>query len=265
MIWLSLVLMLIVGITLGLLGSGGSILTLPILIYVTQLDPVTATSYTLFIIGMSALIGSIKNVISGFVDFKIVVYFGVPSLISVYLTRYFILPSLPEVLIQIDGFDISKDLFLILLLAFLMVIAAVSMIRKRKNMLEKDKLNSNLSFLIIFIQGIVVGFITGFVGAGGGFLIIPALVNFCQLPIKKAIATSLAIIAINASIGFIGDWNKGVILDYLLLMYFSISALIGTFIGFILSKSFNESQLKIIFGWFVLIMGVFIFVKELFF
>jgi uncharacterized membrane protein YfcA len=265
MIWISILLMLIVGITLGILGSGGSILTLPILIYVAHLEPVTATSYTLFIVGISALFGSARNMFSGLIDFKVLLLFGIPSLFSVYATRYFILPSLPDDLFELAGLKFSKDLFLITFLACLMIIAAITMLRKGK----KEKSNVNLisfqSFFIILIQGLFVGLVTGFVGAGGGFLIIPALVNFCNLPIKKAIATSLAIIAVNASIGFFGDVSKGILIDYALLSYFTISSLLGTFIGLYLSKSIKENQLKIIFGWFVLIIGVFIFVKELFF
>lgn len=265
MIWISILLMLIVGITLGILGSGGSILTLPILIYVAHLEPVTATSYTLFIVGISALFGSTRNMFSGLIDFKVLLFFGIPSLLSVYATRYFILPSLPNILFELAGLKVSKDLFLITFLAFLMIIAAVTMLRKGNK--EKSNLNLNpiQSFFIILIQGIVVGLVTGFVGAGGGFLIIPALVNFCNIPIKKAITTSLAIIAVNASIGFLGDVSKGIVIDYVLLSYFTISSLLGTFIGLYFSKSIKENQLKIIFGWFVLIMGLFIFVKELFF
>jgi len=257
--------MLIVGITLGILGSGGSILTLPILIYVAHLEPLTATSYTLFIVGISALFGTVRNIYSSLIDFKVLLFFGIPSLFSVYATRYFILPSLPKDLFEFEGLKVSKDLFLITFLAFLMIIAALSMLRKVKKEKSNVNLNSIQSFFIILIQGIVVGIVTGFVGAGGGFLIIPALVNFCKLPVKKAIATSLAIISINASIGFLGDVSIGILIDYALLFYFTISSLVGTFIGLYLSKSIKENQLKIIFGWFVLIMGVFIFVKELFF
>jgi uncharacterized membrane protein YfcA len=265
MIWLSIFLMLIVGVTLGILGSGGSILTLPILIYIAHIEPVTATSYTLFIVGLSALFGSIRNISSGLIDSKILLYFGLPSLLSVYLTRYFILPSLPDILFELDSFKMSKDLFLIIILAFLMIISALTMLRKKTSVISKEKFNSIQTFVILFIQGIAIGIVTGFVGAGGGFLIIPVLVSLCNLPVKKAIATSLAIIAINASIGFIGDISQGIVIDYTLLLYFSISSLLGTFIGLIIGKSINENQLKIIFGWFVLIMGVFIFVKELFF
>ena len=235
------------------------------MIYVSYIEPLEATSYTLFIVGISALFGTVRNISSRLIDFKVLLFFGLPSLLSVYLTRYFILPGLPEELFEFVGFKVSKDLFLITFLAFLMIIAALSMLHPKKIDDSNVEFSSVQSFLFILILGFVVGIITGFVGAGGGFLIIPALVNFCKLPVKKAIATSLAIIAINAIIGFLGDINKGVIVDYNLLFYFSISSLIGTFIGLYLSKSIRENQLKILFGWFVLIMGVFIFVKELFF
>jgi uncharacterized membrane protein YfcA len=263
MFWLSLILMVMVGITLGLLGSGGSILTLPILIYVTKIDPVTATSYTLFIVGISALMGSIGNAIKGLIDYKTAIYFGIPSLISVYFTRYFILPALPDKLFEIDKIIISKDVMIILLLSILMIISSLSMIRKNK-IPKEDKNISNLRIPLILIQGIIIGFITGFVGAGGGFLIVPALIFLCKLPVKKAVGTSLAIIAINTNIGFIGDLLQGIHLDWIRLSAFTISAILGTVLGLFISKVIKENQLKITFGWFVLIMGVFIFVKELF-
>lgn len=266
MLWLSLILMVLVGISLGLLGSGGSILTLPILIYVANIDPVTATSYTLFIVGISALIGSFRNSFLGLVDYKTTIYFGIPSLISVYFTRYFILPALPETLFELNGFIISKDMMIILLLSVLMIISSYSMIRKvnHNSIPNENKKVSNLNLPLILLQGVIVGFVTGFVGAGGGFLIVPALIFICKLPVKKAVGTSLAIIAINTSVGFSGDLIQGIHLDWERLSSFTISALIGTVLGLIISKRIKENQLKIIFGWFVLIMGVFIFVKELF-
>jgi hypothetical protein len=256
--------MVLVGVSLGLLGSGGSILTLPILIYVAEIDPFTATSYTLFIVGISAIIGSLRNIILGLVDFKITIYFGIPSLISVYFTRYFILPALPETILEWNGFVISKDVIIILFLAILMIFSSYSMIRKNNPVTHENEREVNLNVFLILIQGIVVGFVTGFVGAGGGFLIVPALLFFCKLPVKKAVGTSLAIIAINTTVGFTGDIIKGIDLNWLLLTAFTVSALIGTVLGSIISKSIKENQLKIIFGWFILLMGVFIFVKELF-
>jgi len=252
---------LVVGITLGLLGGGGSILTVPILVYLLALNPVTATAYSLFVVGSTSLVGSISNLIKGMVDIKVAVVFAIPAFVSVYLTRRYLLPAIPDELITIGDFTISKDLGIMLFFALIMLAASYSMIKGRKEK-EVDK-NAKLKIPLIVLEGAVVGVLTGIVGAGGGFLIIPALVLFANLNMKRAVATSLLIIAAKSLIGFMGD-VQNLAIDWTFLLTFTGISIIGIFIGIYLNKFIDGKNLKKAFGWFVLIMGIYIITKELF-
>lgn len=251
---------LLVGVTLGLLGGGGSILTVPILVYLLALSPVTATAYSLFVVGSTSLVGAIRNVIKGMVDIKVAVVFAIPAFIAVYLTRRYLVPAIPEELVTIGDFVLTKDLGIMLFFALIMLAASYSMIKGRKEKeVEKD---AKLKIPLIVLEGIVVGMLTGIVGAGGGFLIIPALVLFANLPMKRAVATSLLIIAVKSLIGFLGD-VQNLVIDWTFLLTFTGISIIGIFIGIYLNKFIDGKSLKKAFGWFVLVMGIYIIVKEL--
>lgn len=251
---------LIVGITLGLLGGGGSILTVPILVYLLALNPVTATAYSLFVVGSTSLVGAIRNIMKGMVDIKVAVVFAVPAFIAVYLTRRFLVPAIPEELFSIGSFTMTKDLGIMLFFAVIMLAASYSMIKGRKEK-EIDK-DAKLKIPLIILEGAVVGMLTGIVGAGGGFLIIPALVLFANLPMKRAVATSLLIIAAKSLIGFLGD-VQNIVIDWTFLLTFTGISIIGIFIGIYLNKFIDGKSLKKAFGWFVLVMGLYIIAKEL--
>ncbi len=252
---------LIIGLVLGLIGSGGSILTVPILVYLLSINPVTATAYSLFVVGSTSLVGAVKNMQKGLVDFRTAVVFSIPAFIAVYITRKFIVPALPEHLFYIAGFEITRDIGIMLFFAIIMVLASVSMIRESERplpTLEKVKFN----YPLIVIEGIVVGALTGIVGAGGGFLIIPALVLLAKLPMKNAVATSLLIIAVKSLIGFIGD-VENLYIDWPFLFGFTFLSVAGIFVGIYLNKFIPGKRLKKGFGWFVLVMGIYIIWKEL--
>ena len=253
---------LIVGVSLGLIGSGGSILTVPILVYLMGINPVVATAYSLFIVGITSLVGGLKSAKIGLVDFKKVIGFGIPSIIAVYLTRRYILPALPEVIWSTSSFILTKNMALMLLFAVIMILAAFSMIKK-----EKDKKISTeqktASYLWVILEGTIVGVVTGLVGAGGGFLIIPALVILAKTPMKIAVGTSLFIIALKSIIGFLGDLQILSDINWTLLISFTILSLIGIFIGINLTKKMDGAKLKTGFGYFVLIMAVYILYMEL--
>ncbi len=251
---------LCIGVILGLIGGGGSILTVPILVYLLYLNPVTATAYSLFVVGVSALVGAIHNIRKGLVDFRTAIVFAIPAFLAVYSTRKFVVPNIPEEIITIGDFVITKNIGIMIFFAFIMLLASVSMIRsKRKDDQEETKVSYN--YPLIFIEGIIVGFLTGIVGAGGGFLIIPALVILAKLPMKKAIATSLLIIAIKSLIGFIGD-VENLTIDWPFLLSFTGLSIAGIFIGMWLTNFIDGKKLKKGFGWFVLVMGVYIIIKE---
>lgn len=252
---------IIIGISLGLIGGGGSILTIPILVYLFKVNPDQATSYSLFIVGLTALFGSYSHYKMGNLKLKSALYFAVPSVISILIIREVIFPKITETLFSIASYSVSKDFLIMIVFSVLMITAALSMIRKNKTEISGVKTN----YLQLSLIGFLVGIVTGFLGAGGGFLIIPALLFFANLPMKQAIGTSLLIITINSSIGFAGDLYIGTPINYPFLLSVSAMALLGMFVGSQLSKKIDGPKLKPIFGWFVLVMGIYIITKEVFF
>ncbi|UBZ06718.1 sulfite exporter TauE/SafE family protein [Salegentibacter mishustinae] len=252
---------LIIGVVLGLIGGGGSILTVPVLVYLLAINPVTATAYSLFVVGASALVGAFKNMQKKLVDFRTAIVFSIPAFIAVYATRKYMVPAIPESLFSIGGFEITKNIGIMLFFAIIMILASVSMIRENgKKKADAEKISYN--YPLIIIEGIVVGVLTGIVGAGGGFLIIPALVLLAKLPMKKAVATSLLIIAIKSLIGFIGD-VQNMNIDWIFLAIFTGLSVVGMFVGIYLNKFIDGKKLKKGFGWFVLLMGVYIIWAEI--
>ena len=253
---------ILVGVSLGLIGSGGSILTVPILVYIMGVNPVIATAYSLFIVGSTALVGGVQNALLKKVDFKTVIIFGIPSIVAVYLTRAHIVPIIPDVITQIGSFIFTKSIALMLLFAIVMIMASISMIKPSKNAVSDENQKLKYNYPLILIEGTLVGVLTGLVGAGGGFLIIPALVLLAKMPMKLAVGTSLFIIAAKSLLGFVGDVQTTPNLDWFLLLIFTGFSIVGIFIGIVLSKKINGNKLKTAFGWFVLIMGIYIIVKE---
>lgn len=251
---------ILIGLSLGLLGGGGSILTVPVLVYLFEVEPAAATSYSLFIVGCASMVGMVRKYLSGQVSIKTAVLFGITSVVTVLLVRRYVLVAIPEVLGVIGGKVISRSVLIMVLFAVLMLLASVSMIRGRKDATGEKK---PVKLLPLILYGIGIGLVTGLLGAGGGFLLVPALVFIVGLDMKKAVGTSLAIIAMNSLIGFAGDIGQFAI-DWRLLSTITGIALIGIFIGIALSKKIPAAQLKKGFGWFVLVMGTLIIIKELF-
>jgi len=250
-----------IGIALGLIGGGGSILTVPVLVYLFAVDAVAATAYSLFIVGLTSAIGSLSYFKNGLVNVKTAVIFGIPSIVAVFLTRAYLVPAIPKEVFTIGTFTVTKGMLMMLLFAILMIAASYSMIKRDKPKTHEKDGEQECNYPVILLEGSVVGVLTGLVGAGGGFLIIPALVILSKLPMKEAVATSLVIIAAKSLIGFFGEGGETSI-DWLLLTKVSVAAIIGIFIGSMLSKKIDGAKLKPAFGWFVLVMGVYIIVKE---
>jgi uncharacterized membrane protein YfcA len=257
----------LIGVTLGLIGAGGSILTLPVLVYIIGINPVLATAYSLFIVGIAAFVGAVQNGFKGAIDYKTGFVFALPSFIAVYFTRRIILPVIPTEILNFPisysrNFVLNKDMALMLFFAFVMLFAALSMLKEKKEHsgTTKKKINNP----VVMIEGLFVGAITGLVGAGGGFLIIPALVLLAGLSMKKAIGTSLMIIAIKSLIGFIGDLSAGIQIEWNFLILFTLLSVLGIALGSYLSKFIEGGTLKNAFGFFMLIMVLLIVVKELF-
>jgi uncharacterized protein len=254
---------LLIGLSLGLIGGGGSILTVPVLVYLLGVDPVTATAYSLFIVGLTSAVGGVQKYREGTVNIKAALMFGLPSIVAVFLTRKFIVPALPEVIMTVGQVDVSKGTFLLILFALLMLFASVSMIRSNgkhdNNAAESENVLVNIPLIIL--EGSFVGVLTGLVGAGGGFLIIPALVLLRKLPMKTAVGTSLVIIAAKSLVGFGGDLMN-MKMDWQLLLVFSAIAIAGIFLGNRMAGKIAGDSLKKGFGWFVLVMGIYILLRE---
>jgi uncharacterized protein len=249
-----------IGLVLGLLGGGGSILSIPILVYLFNIEPVRASAYSLFIVGITSLIGAIPKYRNHLVNLRTGILFGVPSILSIFATRKWVVPLIPEVLFTYGEFVFTKRLLLLGLFAILMLLAAIPMIRGRNNFTSE---NHQFRTFLVIVEGALIGFLTGLVGAGGGFLIIPALVFLTGLPFKTAVGTSLFIISINSLSGFAGDLLN-YSMDWYFLLTLSAMAVVGILLGNQWSKKIAADQLKIAFGWLILFMGCYILYREIF-
>jgi uncharacterized membrane protein YfcA len=252
---------LLIGISLGLIGGGGSILTVPVMVYLFGLQPLLATSYSLFIVGSTSLVGAFANFKKGLVNIKAALLFGASSIVTVFLVRKFIVPSIPKNILTIGDYTVTEPLLTMILFAVLMVAASISMLRIKRGQSEQIESQHSIPLNKLIIFGVAIGLVTGLLGAGGGFLLIPALVFLLRLPMKKAIGTSLLIIALNSLIGFTGDLGHFNI-EWFFLLKISAIAIAGIFIGGMVGKRVTGDKLKKGFGWFVLAMGIYIILKE---
>jgi uncharacterized membrane protein YfcA len=247
-----------VGVVLGLLGGGGSILSIPILVYLFNIEPVLASAYSLFIVGTTSLVGAIPKYREQLVSLRTGLVFGIPSIAAIFFTRSVVVPAIPDIVMQTDTFVLTKRLLILGVFALLMLFASVPMIRGKREITSQ---NRKFRTFLVMVEGTLIGFLTGFVGAGGGFLIIPALVFLTGLQFKAAVGTSLFIIAINSLIGFLGDVLTTAI-DWQLLLSLTAVAVVGIFIGNHYSRKVSQVRLRMAFGWLTLVTGIFILFKE---
>ncbi|MDZ4795332.1 MAG: sulfite exporter TauE/SafE family protein [Bacteroidota bacterium] len=256
---------ILIGVSLGMVGSGGSILTVPVLVYLMGVNPLLATTSSLFIVGVTSLVGGIRAYTKRQVDFKAVTEFGIPSILSIFITRHYLLPALPDTFFNIGSLVVSKELLLMVIFAILMLAASITMIHSQAPIVKTagDEKVRHDKVLPLMLLGFCIGVVTGLLGAGGGFLIIPTLVLFLKLPMKTAVGTSLLIIAINSLFGFLFSL-KQFEFNWTILISFTLLSIVGIFIGSKLADKVSGGSLKKGFGWFVLIMGVYIIIKELF-
>ncbi len=253
----------LIGVSLGMVGSGGSILTVPVLVYLMGINPLLATTSSLFIVGFTSLIGGLRAYSKKLVDFRAVTEFGLPSIFSIFIARHYILPSLPDTFFTIGTKPISKEIFLMVVFAILMLAASLTMIRNRTKEVTASPAHEPANKIAqVVLLGLLIGTVTGLLGAGGGFLIIPSLVLFLHLPMKTAVGTSLLIVAINSLFGFLFSL-KQFEYNWTILISFTLLATAGIFIGSRLADKIPGQSLKKGFGWFILVMGLYIIVREL--
>jgi uncharacterized membrane protein YfcA len=255
---------LFIGVSLGLIGGGGSILAVPVLAYLFSVNEKVATAYSLFIVGSSALVGGLKQHLKGFVDWRTAIVFGVPAIVGVTLVRHYVVPALPDILFSIGDFEFTRRMAMFGLFAVLMIPAAFSMLKKRKENKQKGDGTVTYNYPLILIEGLLVGAITGMIGAGGGFLIIPALVILANIKMKVAVGTSLVIIAFKSLLGFFLGDALTMEIDWIFLSIFTSISLVGIFIGSYLSNFIDGNKLKKGFAYFIFVMAFFIFYMEFF-
>lgn len=253
-----------IGVSLGLIGGGGSILTLPVLVYLMGISPVISTAYSLFVVGTTSLVGSVNYMRKEQINYRAAFVFALPSFLAVFLTRKYLVPAIPDPVLAMGTFTLSRNVAIMLFFALVMLAASISMIRDKKSETGNETEDVTFNLPMIALEGALVGTLTGIVGAGGGFLIIPALVLLARLPMKMAVGTSLLIIAAKSLIGFLGDLSNMQV-DWPFLLEFTALSVVGIFVGSYLSRYVPGDKLKKAFGWFVLVMGVYIIAKELLF
>lgn len=254
---------LLIGMVMGLTGSGGSILSVPILAYLFKYDEKTATAYSLFIVGVTAVVGSWRIFKQGEISARLVLYFGVPAIFGILLSRRVILPMLPDELFHVFGYLITRRMFIFGLFALMMLLASYTMLHKKMLKLSDLEEGPPVTFHpLILTEGFFLGLFMGLVGAGGGFLMVPALMLIAKLSIKKAVGTSLLIVCMNSLTGFfLGDFFFMEI-DWNFLFRFVLISFVGILLGGYLTKFIPSDKLKIGFAYFILAMALFIFVME---
>lgn len=250
------------GMIVWLVWWGWAILTVPILVYIFHIDPIIATFYSLVIVWTTALIWAILKLRSWEIVWKIWILFGIPSIIATFFSRHNLIPALPDHL-----FLIEKWTLLLLIFWFIMFAAGCSMVcKKKKNKKVSRPLLPWKKSIITMWEWVVVGTITGLVGAGWWFLIVPALMALEWLDIKQAVSTSLLIIAMKSLIGSLGDISNSIQwIDLYFLLYAIVIAIIGLFLWIFLQKKISPEKLSKWFGIFTMTTAILMLSNELFF
>lgn len=234
----------LVGISLGLLGGGGSILTVPLLVYVAGQDPKTAIATSLLVVGVTSAAGAISHARAGRVQWRTGLLFGAAGMAGAYAGGR--LGTL------VDG------TWLLIAFALMMGATSVAMLRDRT---QPEPSDGEMAVWKVLLEGVLVGLVTGLVGAGGGFLVVPALVIFGGVPMGIAVGTSLVVIAMKSGAGLAG-YLSGVTIDWPLALAVTAAAVVGSVIGGRLVDRIPQERLRTGFGWFVAVMAVVVLVQE---
>ncbi len=252
----------LIGLLMGLLGGGGSVLTIPVFIYLFGLEEGYAAAYSLFVIGSTSIVGAVRNVIKQNVDYNSALLVGLPSITSVFLTTSYLVPRIPVEIFSLNDFTLLRSKAMMIIFSALLITAAV-LILKKKRINEKQLKPKKTPRALLLFLGVMIGLLAGLVGVGGGFLIVPILILVANIPMKKAVGTTLLIIALNSTLGFIGHlFNKTI--DWAFLLPFSAVSIIGIIIGMYLSKFVSGAKLKKAFAYFLMVMVIYVMYAEFF-
>jgi uncharacterized protein len=247
-----------IGVVLSLMGGGGSLLSVPILVYLFSLDIVTASSYSLFIVGTTSLLGAWLKQKEQRVDLRSGMMFSASSVVAIFLARKWILPWIPEELLSLNSILITKRALILTIFALLAITSSL-IILLRPTWHSVDQGKQRLKFLLPV--GFTTGMLVGLVGVGGGFLILPSLIIFARLPFKIAVGTTLLVIGFNSLLGFLGDVMNYPI-HWLFLLIITGLATLGMWLGNVCGEKIPVNYLRVTFGWIMLIVAIGIIVKE---
>lgn len=238
------------GITLALIGGGGSLLSTPVLIYFFKMNALQATTYSLFVVAVGSAYGTFSSIKNKFIDIPLAIEFALPCFVSIFLVRSYGVVNIPQVF---DAFFLkwTRDIAIMLPFGVVMVTSALKGIRKKRI----EEISVGPSKPAAIIQGLFVGALTGFVGVGGGFLITPILHFVMGLDFKKAIGTSLFVLMLNSSFGFSVDLIRGAEVSFKLISMFAAASVLGLMIGFRLSKQIEEAKIKMVFSIVLVIVS----------
>ena len=248
------------GLILGLLGGGGSILSIPILVYLFRLETSIATGYSLFIVGIATLVGCIIRLRLSILDIGVGMKFGLPAVLGSFVARMWLVPIIPGQIIILTTISISQRALILGLFSVLTISASFYMV------FANNKLNKEIDIErndLLMLSGTAIGLLTGIVGMGGGFLIVPAIYFLTNLDLRKSIGTGLFIIAAKSLIGFMGDLSNFPI-NWIFLIGITSITTVGIIFGTHASRIIEIGMLKRVFGFFVLAMGVLILTYEFF-
>ncbi|MBS1623927.1 MAG: sulfite exporter TauE/SafE family protein [Bacteroidetes bacterium] len=249
---------LLTGLVLGLLGGGGAAVSIPILVYAFGVEASIATGYSLLIVAFTALFGSIQNIRLGHVRYGALAKCGLPALISIYVMRRYLIHSIPDVFFSYGSFTLTKNSFILFILAFFMIIVARNMIWPRPSRIEPKP----EPYLLVLVQSVIIGLFTGLVGAGGGFLLIPLILAVEPMEFRNATATSLVLVTLNSTIGFIGDLQSHLTIDWVFLGTFVALSAAGVLGGIAIANKVDNVKLRRIFGYTMMAIAIYILIRE---
>ncbi|GIV26322.1 MAG: UPF0721 transmembrane protein [Bacteroidia bacterium] len=255
MITIGYILGILIGVVLGLFGAGGAIIAFPVLVYFMGINPETAGMYSLIIVGIASLTGVIKQVRNSLIDFNKALKFILPVLINFYVVKYLILPSIPDIIYSIQSVVIRKNHLIMLLFVVVLSVIIVNMLKGlNNNESTENSTTNNTNFFQYLLKTSFVGILAATIGAGGGFIIVPALIKIYNMPIKNATATSLLIIFINALFGTIINFSSFESQHITTILLFSLLSILGIFIGTYLNNITNAIVLKKSYAYFLIIV-----------